>query len=293
MIGLSLAFVLLVSGAATVDREALLNDVRVLSADDMQGRAPGTEGGLKARAYVEKRFREAGVAPLGDRYARPFSFERRGTKIEAANLVGVIRGRSKSDEFIVVTAHYDHLGVRDGQVYNGADDNASGVAAITALGAWFAEHPPERSLLIVALDAEEGGLNGARAFLAEPPVPKAAIKLNVNLDMVSRSPKGELYAAGTHHYPQLKAPLEQVAAAAPIRLLFGHDRPELGKDDWTLQSDHAVFHEAGVPFVYFGVEDHPGYHQPSDDFDAITPDFFVDATRTIIEAVAALDAALL
>lgn len=292
MVAALFALALLAAGPVEVDRASLLNDVKVLAADDMQGRLVGSEGGARARAYVEKRFAETGIKPLGEAYARPFSFERKGETVRGVNLVGLIRGRSKPDAYIVVSAHYDHVGVRDGEIYNGADDNASGVAAVTALGAWFAKHPPEHSLLIVAFDGEEAGLQGARAFVADPPVAKTAITLNVNLDMVSRNPRNELYAAGTYAWPKLKPPLEPVAAAAPVKLLFGHDRPEQGPDDWTLQSDHGAFHRAGIPFVYFGVEDHPGYHKPSDDFDAITPDFFVGATKTIVEAVEALDAAL-
>lgn len=293
---LAAALVLLLSGAAEaappVDRAALLEDVRVLSADDMEGRAVGTPGGARARAYVERRFREVGIAPLGPQgFAAPFSFERAGATLEGVNLVGVIRGRSDPERFIVLSAHYDHLGVRDGAVYNGADDNASGVAAMLAVARDLKARPPEHSVLIVAFDAEEGGLRGARVFVASPPVPLKSVLLNVNLDMVSRSDKGELYAAGTHQNPRLRPVLEAVAARAPVRLLFGHDRPELGPDDWTLLSDHAAFVQAGVPFVYFGVEDHPGYHKPGDDFAAITPDFFVGATQTIIAAVRALDAA--
>ena len=77
-----------------------------------------------------------------------------------------------------------------------------------------------------------------------------------------------------------------------FRSLLGHDRPEQGKDNWTNQSDHAAFHREKIPFVYFGVEDHKDYHKPSDDFETITPDFYVGAAETILEAVKALDAHL-
>lgn len=289
-LALALALSVLAAPAPAVNREALLTDARVLSADDMEGRRVGTPGGAKARAYVARRLAEAGAKPLGGGWERPFRFQNRaGETIEGVNLVGLVRGTSKPDEYVVVSAHYDHLGVRDGEIYNGADDNASGVATLAALTAWFAANPPERSLLIVAFDAEEAGLQGARAFVSAPPVPRAALKLNVNLDMVGRSEKGELYVAGTHHTPALKTALEPVVATAKVTLLFGHDRPELGTDDWTLQSDHGAFHVAGVPFLYFGVEDHPGYHKPGDDFDALTPEFFVRAAETVIAAVDAVE----
>src|SRR5690606_566789 len=141
--------------------------------------------------------------------------------------------------------------------------NASGVAALLALARHFAASPPEHTIVFAALDAEEGGLRGARAFLADPPPDANAIELTVNMDLVSRNERGELYAAGAHHHPSLRPHLERIAERAPVKLRLGHDSPDLGSDDWTSQSDHGVFHAAGIPFVYFGVEDHPDYHRPT------------------------------
>ncbi len=102
-----------------------------------------------------------------------------------------------------------------------------------------------------------------------------------------------MYAAGAAKYPQLRAPLERVAARAPVRLLLGHDTPTpTPRDDWTNQSDQGAFHQAGIPFVYFGVEDHPDYHRPSDEVRTITPGFYVRAVRTVLDAVRELDGAI-
>jgi Zn-dependent M28 family amino/carboxypeptidase len=115
----------------------------------------------------------------------------------------------------------------------------------------------------------------------------------VNMDMVSRSEAGELYAAGTYHYPFLFPLVERVAERAPVTLLTGHDRPDLPPgDDWTLSSDHGAFHEVGIPFIYFGVEDHPGYHNPTDTFENITPEFYVRAVTTVLDFVREADAEL-
>lgn len=282
------------AAAAAFDAEALMADVRALAAPEMEGRGAGTPGGVKARAYLVDRFRAVGLEPLADGYLAPFEFTARlsNAPAEGANIVGRCPGRDPGAPVLVVSAHYDHLGVRLGVIFPGADDNASGVAVLLALAAECRRAPFRRTVLFAAFDAEEHGLRGARAFVAAPPVPRARIALNVNLDMVSRGDKGELYAAGTFHTPALRAPLEAVAARAPIALRFGHDRPEDGQDDWTLQSDHGAFHEAGIPFVYFGVEDHPDYHQPTDTADRIDPTFFAAAARTILDAVRALDAFL-
>ncbi len=195
-----------------------------------------------------------GVRPLGKTFERPFTFTSAGSGArKGINLVGVVPGSRNPDRYIVVTAHYDHLGVRAGQIFNGADDNASGVAALLAVGAHFSRTAPAHSLLLVATDAEELGLQGARALMRDPPVPVSSMIVNVNMDMVGRDPGNKLFATGVHHWPFLKPYLEN-AAQPPVVLAFGHDTP--GDDeDWTQDSDHFVFHEAGIPWIYFGVED--------------------------------------
>lgn len=275
-----------------VDGERLLRHVETLASDAFAGRATGTKGGAKAQAYVQRAFADLGLEPFGA-YAHPFKYETRGGRmIEGGNVLGFVRGTERPDSFMVVSAHFDHLGVRGGEVYNGADDNASGVAVLLEAAAFFKAHPPAHSILFAAFDAEEAGLRGARAFLEDPPVDPAALVLDVNLDMVSRSEKGELFAAGTYQAPYLKPYLAEAARRSAVSLRFGHDRPELGHDDWTSASDHGAFFEAGIPFVYFGVEDHPDYHRPSDDFARISPEFFVAAAETILDALVTLDAHL-
>jgi hypothetical protein len=278
----------------TLDSAQLLEDVRVLSADAMEGRGAGTKGGAMARAYVARRFADAGLKPLGSSFEQPFELPSRAGEAGGAktgvNLVGYAVGRTHPERFVVVTAHYDHIGVREGVVYNGADDNASGVAVLLQLAARAGgARPPENSIIFAALDAEELGLFGARALVKRLQAEKRDVALDVNLDMVSRSDRGELYAAGAHHTPALRPLLERVASRAPVKLLLGHDRPEQGHDDWTNQSDQFAFHKAGVPFVYFGVEDHKDYHKPTDDFDALTKPFFVHAAETILDALTTLD----
>ena len=172
------------------------------------------------------------------------------------------------------------------------DINVIGTAAVLELARLLVEDPPSADVLVAFLDAEEVGLQGARALVRQPPVPFPASIVNVNLDMVSRS-GGTLWAAGAHHTPARRPILETVAQAGPATLRLGQDRPDAPEgDDWTHASDHGPFHEAGIPFVYFGVEDHEDYHRPSDDVEKIVPSEFEASVRTISAAVRALDAAL-
>ncbi|MEZ5286604.1 MAG: M28 family peptidase [Vicinamibacterales bacterium] len=283
------------AGAITADR--LMDTVRELTSEPYAGRRVGTPGGIRARDWIRARYRTIGLEPVGDGFDQPFTFTPGkggaqgggGERVQGANLIGRCAGTDPSRPAIVVSAHYDHLGVREGRTYPGADDNASGVAVLLELAAICTANPFRHDLLFVAFDAEEGGLNGARAFMAAPPLPKARLALDVNLDMVARGDKGELYVAGLHHTPALRAILSPVAERAPIAVRFGHDLPGSGHDDWTDQSDHGVFHAAGIPFVYFGVEDHPDYHKPTDTADRIDPVFFAKAATVILDALRALD----
>ncbi|MFL6228606.1 MAG: M28 family peptidase [Pyrinomonadaceae bacterium] len=283
-----------------IDAARLLRDVQTLAADDMQGRQAGTEGGEMARAYVVEAFKKDKLKPFGADYLQPFSFVRAGKTYQGANVVGYVEGKSKLARYLVVSAHYDHIGVAAAgnrqcraegadTICNGADDNASGTAALFAMAEYFAKHRPEHSIIFVAFDAEEAGLQGSQQFVKAPPVALSTLAADVNMDMVSRNDRGELYAAGAFPYPFLKPYLDRVAAGAPVHLIEGHDDPKLGHDDWTFQSDQGPFHAVGVPFVYFGVEDHKDYHKATDEFANIQPAFFVHAVETILSAVELLD----
>ena len=289
-----------------VDRDQLMSEVGQLASAAFEGRRASTPGGRKARAWIVERFTAIGLEPAGtSAYLEPFSFVHHSVRglfapgrpfrseyPDAANVIGALRGASPSVATIVVSAHYDHLGTLDGESYPGADDNASGLAALLAIARAFAAAPPAHRLVFVAFDAEEEGLRGAEAFADSGLVALDRIALDVNMDMLSRNDDNEIFAAGTYQSPWLKPLLEDVQHRSGVKILFGHDRPvhKAGSfDDWTDQSDHGVFAARGVPFVYFGVEDHADYHRPTDTADKIDRRFFGDVVDMIVEAVKTFD----
>ena len=286
------------AAAPATDYAQLMDDVRILSADDMEGRDTGAPGGERARAYIVSRLEGLDVQPASFGRLQPFEATgrtREGPKtFNGVNIVGLIPGTAVPDRYIVVTAHYDHVGMSGGQTYNGADDNASGVATMLELAKRLKAAPPRHSVLIVALDGEERGLLGAREFVKAPPVPLTAMALNLNFDMISRAETdGHLWVTGTYQNPILRPILDPVAPVGAVSLAFGKDTPQdTGADNWVEASDHAAFHEAKVPFLYLGVDYHPDYHRPSDDFERITPAVFQNAAEIAIDAFLALDAAL-
>lgn len=269
-----------------------LEDTRILAADEMQGRAAASPGGERARRYIIQRFQEIGVDPVfGDGFEQPFRFSARRTpEGSGVNLVARIDGGEASSRSILVMAHYDHEGVVDGEIYNGADDNASGVAGLLAVASAMKAAAPRHTIYIVATDAEESGLNGARYLSGNMPGGLQNIAVVVNFDMLSKNADNEIYASGATHAPHLRPILEGVAADAPVRLLLGHDTPEPTRgDDWTFQSDHYPFHQQGVPWIYLGVENHDEYHTPQDDFETIPQEFFSGVIETAISIVRAFD----
>ena len=291
--------------APAVDSARLLEDVRTLASAAFGGRRTGSDGSRKAQAFLHSRFDALGLKPFGAAYAEPFGFTYTSIKglvmpgrpyksayPSAVNYVGYIAGSARPERFIVVSAHYDHLGLKAGTLYPGADDNASGVAAMLAIAAWFKDHPPRHSFVFAAFDGEELGLQGARAFLAALPFPKQQLALNLNLDMVSHNDNNEIFVAGTSYTPALKPLVAQAAARSSVGVKLGHDRSQLvagAVEDWTGASDHGPFHQAGVPFLYFGVEDHADYHAPSDTFEHINPKFFTKVANLLVDVASTLD----
>jgi len=268
----------------------LYEDVRILAADDMAGRLVGTPGSAKARAYLTDRLRTIGLEPVLVGFEQPFEAEHDGELLKGVNLIGRIRGSGTSERVLVIGAHYDHFGVRDGKILNGADDNASGVAVLLSIAEQFARERPVHDTIFALWDAEEQGFYGSKAFVAKPPVSLSRIAMNLNLDMMSRNDRNELWLAGAHHSPFLRARFETLAAQAPLTLKLGHDGPPWkDTDDWTGGSDHFVFHQKGIPFAYFGVEDYPDYHKPTDDFAAIPKEFFARSAATALLAARMFD----
>jgi Zn-dependent M28 family amino/carboxypeptidase len=277
-------------GVDELDGSQMLVDLSVLADDSMEGRATGTPGNARAQRYIVDRFGRIGLEAAYAQFSHGFVMAvGDGDSTMGVNIVGQVHGGHAVAPCIVVSAHFDHLGVRNGKIYNGADDNASGVAAMLAIARYFRSHPPTHTIMFVAFDAEEQGLRGAQAFVAEPPVDLSSIAVVVNLDMVSHS-DSILFVAGTHYYPYLRPIVHDVSVPPGVALRFGHDQPGPHPgDDWTNASDHGPFHLAGVPFLYFGVEDHADYHAPTDDVERINKPFFLKAAQVVLGTIVELD----
>lgn len=294
-----------------ISEEMLLYNLRVISHDSMQGRFFGTEGNYKAQEFIAHRFDSLGIKPaFSSGSIQKFSYtftgkQRQGlypisnptedfsnvadTTVIGGNVVTMIKGKIK--DAIVITGHLDHLGKRGNQIYNGADDDASGTAALFTIANYFKTKIPNHTLIFAAVDAEEIGSLGCEYLLDNFPIDIDNIVLNINMDMIAHNDSLQLYASGLYHYPDLKEPLDELKSK--INILYGHDNPnDKEVEDWTYQSDHRVFHKRQIPYIYFGVEDHKDYHKPTDTFENINSEFYVEAVKLIIQAIEGYDSFL-
>jgi Peptidase family M28 len=239
--------------------------VEKLAAPEFAGRSGA--GGERAAEYLVDRFRALKLQPLfGHEYLQPIPGTEEGT-VQGRNVGAMLRGRDPAlrEEWVILAAHFDHLGVRRGQLYPGADDNASGVAMMLEVARSMTElrPPPKRSMMFIGFDLEEVGLYGSRYFVAHPPVPLEKVLLFVTADMIGRSLAGvcdpHVFAIGTEHSPGVRPWIDQAGRGRPLKVcLLGADLLVLNR------SDYGPFRSKSIPFLFFTTGENPRYHTPED-----------------------------
>jgi hypothetical protein len=252
----------------SIRQEDLTEQIGTLADDKMQGREAGTVAGRRAGDLLAEEFRELGLKPLGRHgsYFQHFGESYR-------NILGYLPGSDPSlrNEFILVGAHYDHVGVRekevDGEkvirVYNGADDNASGTGAVLELAEAFSIMPlhPKRSILFALWDAEEKGLVGSKFFTEYPRVPLRRIVGVLNLDMIGSLRDEKLFVIGSRSGLGFRERICRLNDQSNLRL-------EFPKKMW-YNSDHAPFYRKKIPAVFFFTGFTTTYHKPEDDLERL------------------------
>ena len=252
--------------------------VGTLASDSLQGRDAGKEGGRKAATYIVSLLEEWGIQPLGsDGYLQPFEVD----SCRMNNILAVIPGKSK--EYVIVGAHYDHVGIGvaiDGDsCFNGADDNASGVSAVLqiARAVKAMRKSPERSIIFAFWDGEEKGLLGSRHFV-ENCTFLSTVSAYMNFDMIGRGPVDNpkhltyFYTASHQLFGDWLKEDMAVHTFSFIPDYRAWDKPTGG-------SDNTYFAKKGIPIVWYHTEGHPDYHLPSDSADKIDYEKLTDITR--------------
>ena len=257
-----------------IDEDDVRPHVEVLAGEAYAGRAGKT--GLIAATYLADQFRKIGLEPLfpGDNYFQeiPSGVEENGIREILGRNIGAWLPGSDEDlrnEFIIISAHYDHLGVREGQIYFGADDNATGTSMLLETARHFAqlEPRPRRSLVFVGFDLEENMLWGSRWFANHPPWEIEQVKLFITADMIGRSlgnlPLPVVFVLGSEHSHEVQQTLEAVPVNEELEIA------RLGIDLIGTRSDYGPFRDREIPFLFFSTGEHPDYHTPRDTPDQI------------------------
>ena len=252
----------------------LQRDIITLAGDEMEGREPGTNGEIKARDYIISRMRKIGLNPKGtDGFIQAFSYFEKVNQndgaVQAHNVIGFID--NGAEKTVVITAHYDHLGYGGSgskykgpsQVHNGADDNASGTAALLELAHIIKNNKikEHNNFLFIAFSAEEKGLLGSKYYVMNPSLNLNEINYVLNMDMLGRMEPGmALTIEGLGSSIIWESSLKEIECDAfPLTLKKRENGP----------SDHAPFYKAGIPALHFWTGKHDDYHKPSDDAEKI------------------------
>jgi ABC-type amino acid transport substrate-binding protein len=274
-----------------IDPEPIRSDIATLAADDFNGRSFRSDEARRAARWIAEKLADAGAKPLVQGAdGEPTMLVPIGRMPAAApNVVAWIppAGKQPSGEYILITAHYDHLppksGAKPGEdaIYNGADDNASGVCGMIAAAKAMRDDALDVGVVFVAFTGEEAGLVGSRAFVEEETLPLARIRGVLNMDMISRQPDGAIRLDGGPKGKPLVDVLVRLAPEVPIEMKVDTH------PDWLDRSDQGAFLRVGIPAVLFSCEDHEDYHQVTDHADKVdaalaakVASLVVAATRT-------------
>jgi len=289
----------------TINRSSAEAAINFLASDELQGREAGFHGSRVTSEYIVSLLQWMGVSPLADSYFQPFDAYRKERqkkgrlevhpdsiaklkqevhqKLSMRNVLGMIPGKN-TKEYVIVGAHFDHLGIDpalDGdQIYNGADDNASGVSAVLQIARAFlaSGQQPERNVIFAFWDGEEKGLLGSKYFIQTCPF-LSQIKGYLNFDMIGRNNKPQQPKQVVYFY----------TAAHPV---FGDWlKEDIRKYSLQLEpdyrawenpiggSDNGSFAKVGIPIIWYHTDGHPDYHQPSDHADRLNWDKIVEITK--------------
>ena len=294
------------STMAHEDSLIILEHLRILSSDEFAGRKFASQGSLHSQSYLVAILKALDITGFNNQYRH--SFEQWGffKSKQGTNIIAYIPGTHHVDEYIVLSAHYDHLGNKGNKVYNGADDNASGTAALLHYAKRLSQSPLKHSVILLFTDGEEVNLLGARAFIAEQEKLLSKFKLNINLDMIAGSKRTKrlrfiskdldkvLTSANLSDFTKLQRHFKTHAKAQLTAGFKSLKRRSLSfnRTNWRMASDHGIFSKAGIPFIYFGVGTHKNYHSEFDDYANINQGLFLSATEVIFQQLIYLDNAM-
>lgn len=280
-----------------INPKGLRETVEDLSSKTLGGRASGTIDAVTTQQYLLGRFRAIGLKPFY--WKEMQSLRYRDTTI-LRNIMGVIPAKHPGRDYLVVSAHYDHLGTLKGRMYPGADDNASGVAAMISLAEALMQmhrdgNAPDINILFVAFDGKELSMSGSKYFVRHLPIPKSRIRCNLNLDImgstlvpVHKNRPDYMIVLGCNSLPQADRNVVRTCNGKK-KFRLDIDYTFYGSTDFTRMmytlGDHDSFAKAGIPALFFTSGFHNHTYKPTDTPDIIDYDILAKRTHLILDVI--------
>lgn len=282
--------------ADTIEEEDLRQLLYVYASDYFQGRETGTLGQKRAVSFLKEFYqnREIAAAEGTEDYFQPMNLNIKGKDIATENVVAIIPGSEKPEEYLVISSHLDHIGMHDGQINNGADDDGSGSVALLEIAEAFQKavaegNGPKRSIIFLHVSGEEKGLLGSKYYTNNPLYPLAQTIANLNVDMIGRTDPKRTEGKRNYVYligsDRLSTELHQISEAANaatlnVELDYTYNAPD-DPNRFYFRSDHYNFAKNNIPVIFYFNGTHADYHRPSDTVDKIEFDLLKERTQLI------------
>ncbi|WP_413997855.1 M28 family metallopeptidase [Flavobacterium sp. W1B] len=282
----------------TITADELKTHLYIVASDEMEGRETGSAGQKKAGVYLINQYKKNNIPfPKGATSfyqhipASYLNAKRNKNLQDSENIWAFIEGSEKPNEIVVVSAHYDHVGVNNGEIFNGADDDGSGTVALLEIAEAFEiakkeGHGPKRSILFLHVTGEEHGLHGSRYYSENPLFPLANTITDINIDMIGRRDEAN---ANSNNYvyvigaDRLSSDLDNICTEVNkkytnLKLDYKYNDPK-DPNRFYERSDHYNFAKHGIPSVFLFNGVHADYHKESDTPDKIEYDALTKRTQ--------------
>ena len=282
--------------AKSITAKELKENLYVYASDYFQGRETGTVGQKRAVDFLTNFYATAGIEKASGTqdYTQPMTLTIKGQQIETENVAAIITGSTYPEEYIVISSHLDHIGVKDGQINNGADDDGSGTVALLEIAEAFkmavdAGQGPKRSLIFLHVTGEEKGLLGSKYYAENPLYPLAQTMTNLNVDMIGRiDPKREdkdpnyIYLIGADRLSQELHDISEAANSKYTQFKLDYTfNDEQDPNRFYYRSDHYNFAKNNIPVIFYFSGTHEDYHKPGDTPDKIRYDLLEKRAQLI------------
>lgn len=280
--------------SSKIDTAKIESTLSFISNDLTKGRLTGTPGNLIVSSFLRNSLSEMGMIPF---YSTTFtqSFKVPGDTVLGRNIIGVLPSLYYTDKYIIISAHYDHLGMLGGKIYNGADDNASGVTALLTIAQWFSQmrynrEGPRVNIIFALFDAKESSLAGSEYFANNLKIPVSNIKYNINLDQIgcTFAPPGDkenylLYVADSKIKRKIRSKLELLNKFYNLEMDIDHSfygSPAF-YEVFFKTGDHYNLSKAGIPSILFTSGVHMHTYKPTDEYYFINYPVLINRIRLI------------